>query len=102
MEFVNHLIGHRKINTGKIAFCKPNATQRNVIDFGILKVAIHKITIRKRHCLKETRSKITFDKSAILKLSFSDFFRCKCLVFVFFVVNKMQSHGFKIWFKNSD
>jgi len=69
-----------------------------MIDFGVLKVTIDKIAIRKHHSLKETTSEITIGKRAIFKFGFSYFLRSKEVLVVFFIESKIQTHCF--FFKN--
>jgi hypothetical protein len=93
VKFVNYLIGHRKINAGKITFRKPNTSQGNVIDFGVLKITFDKITIGEHSSLKKTTSEIAVGEGAIFKFGVADFFRSKGMVLVFFVVRKIHSQG---------
>jgi hypothetical protein len=65
-----------------------------VIDFGVLKVTFNKIAIGKHSGLKKTSSKVTTDERTILKLGVANFFRCKRLLTIFFVVGKIQTHVF--------
>jgi hypothetical protein len=62
------LVCHGKIDIGKIAFIKPNATQRNIVDFGIFEITIEKSTIDKRNGFESTIRKVAVTERTILKL----------------------------------
>jgi hypothetical protein len=62
------LIGHREVDIGKVTFGKPNTTQRNIIDFGVFKIAVKEITIHKSYGLKCTIGKVDVVKRTIVKL----------------------------------
>jgi hypothetical protein len=68
MKLKNHLVGHCKIDIGKVTFGKPNTTQRNIIDFCVFKIAIEEITIDKSDRLKRTIREVDVVKRAVFKL----------------------------------
>jgi hypothetical protein len=67
VKLVNHLVCHGKINVGEIAFVKPNATQRDIIDFGIFEITIEKSTIDKRNGFESAIRKVAVTERTILK-----------------------------------
>jgi hypothetical protein len=68
VKLKNHLVGHGKVDIGKVTFGKPNTTQRNIIDFSVFKIAIKEITIHKSDRLKGTIGEIDVIKRTIVKL----------------------------------
>jgi hypothetical protein len=68
VKLKNYLVGHGKIDIGKIAFGKPNTAQGNIIDFGVFKIAVKEITIDKSHCLKRAIGEVDVVKGAVFKL----------------------------------
>ncbi|GGC89402.1 hypothetical protein GCM10011508_15850 [Flavobacterium lutivivi] len=67
MKLKYYLIGHGKIDTGKIASGKPYATKGNIIHLRCFEIAIIKITIYKSDRLKGAIGKIAKMKRTVFK-----------------------------------
>lgn len=74
-EIKNYLVGHGKIDIGKVASGKKHITQRNIIDFGIGKIASEEIAVDKGHGLEKTTPEIAIGKRTVfVVLEFDGFF----------------------------
>jgi hypothetical protein len=68
VKLINDLVGHGKVDVGKITFGKKHTAQRHIIDFSFFKITIQEIAINKRHRLKGTVSEIAIVEGTIFKI----------------------------------
>jgi hypothetical protein len=93
------LVGHGKIDIGKIAFCKKSTSQGNVIYFSIIEITVKKVAINKSYSKKIAISKVTIVKRTIFKVFVFNVFFFKNGVAYFLVKDVICVHFYYVLFE---